>query len=66
LIKRFQKATGIKNYEEPLESSEGALEEGNENQEGSTSMLLIKAYVTGQSIKAGYIKQRKKAPRITS
>ena len=60
------KAAGIKNYEELLESSESALEEGNENQEGSKSMLLIKAYVAGQSIKAGYIKQRKKAPRITS
>jgi len=41
---------------------EGALEEGDENQEGSKSMLLIKAYVAGQSIKAGYIKQREKAP----
>jgi len=51
------KVAGIKNYEEPLESSESALEEGNENQEGSKSMLLIKAYVAGQSIKAGYIKQ---------
>jgi len=47
----IQRAAGIKNYEEPLESSEGALEEGNKNQKGSKSMLLIKAYVAGRSIK---------------
>src|SRR5712672_2390219 len=44
------RAAGIKSYEELLESSEGALEEGNENQEGSKSMLLIKAYVARRSI----------------
>ena len=51
LIKTIPKAANIKNYEGLLGSLEGAFEEGDENQEESKSMLLIKVYVAGQIYK---------------